>query len=250
MDFFNDVLCYCINLDRRTDRWEQAQQQFGKIGIAEKVARVSALTDVTLKSTVISSAEQSLIETNLGIIRQAGARGPICIFEDDVYFLDDYGIHEIMASVSRQLPNDFGLLYLGAHLFDPVIVHPLAAPNLVSLLPEKNPTEEKDHVFVGGAHAVIYSVRALELVRSLPTHLFFEQQWDVFLSKYLIPALPCFMAYPAFAFQREDVSDIEGGQTQRDWIIAHNKTRINEGIYSKSLLKRFWAYAVRMVAGR
>ena len=38
-DYFD--ITYCINLDKRTDRWEQAQVEFKKIGIS--VRRVSAI---------------------------------------------------------------------------------------------------------------------------------------------------------------------------------------------------------------
>jgi len=217
------------------------QHQFSLIGIHEKVIRVSAVTDCIIRNSSMSKAEQSLIETNLRIIGQADLSGPICIFEDDVYFLMDYWNTGVMASVSEQLPYNYGLLYLGAHLFDPVIKHPMISPNLVRLLPEPRPTKEKEHVFVGGAHAVVFSTKAIEYIRSLPTDILFEKQWDVFLSKHIIPRFPCFMAYPAFAFQVEDVSDIEGKQTKRNWIIAHNKKAICTGIYSRNSLIRLGA---------
>ena len=39
-DYFDKI--YCINLDYRTDRWEQVQNEFEKIGIENKVIRVPA----------------------------------------------------------------------------------------------------------------------------------------------------------------------------------------------------------------
>lgn len=240
-DLFDRTSFYCINLDARTDRWARVQHQFGLIGIREKVARVSAVTDCIIHNSLMSKAEQSLIETNLRIFGQADLSGPICIFEDDVYFLMEYWNTGVMACVSEQLPDDFGLLYLGAHLFDPIIKHPLISPNLVQLLPELRPTKEKEHVFVGGAHAVVFSKKAIEYIRSLPADILFEKQWDIFLSKHIIPRFPCFMAYPAFAFQVEDVSDIEGKQTKRNWIIEHNRKAICTGMYSRNSLIRLGA---------
>jgi hypothetical protein len=249
MDFFNSLSFYCINLDKRTDRWVKVQQQFDKIGICEKVTRVSAVTDSSIQSDSLSAAEQSLIETNRRILDRAKLSAPVCIFEDDVYFLQDLDITELMARVSEQLPEYFGLLYLGAHLFDPVITHPRVSPNLIRLQPESRPTKEKDHVYVGGAHAVVYSVKAIEYIRSLPIETLYEKQWDVFLSKYLIPEFPCFMVYPAFAFQIEDVSDIEGKMTERNWIIEYNRKGIRQGKYSGNILERLRAKAGAFFSG-
>lgn len=250
MDFFNDVSFYCINLDKRTDRWEKVQQQFDLAGVREKITRVSAVTADNVRNNFLNEAEHGLIETNLQILNYVEMSNPVCIFEDDVYFLLEHDLPALMERISKQLPEDFGLLYLGAHLFDPVIIHPLISPNLVRLLPEPQPTEEKDHVFVGGAHAVVYSARAIEYIRSLPIEILYEKQWDVFLSKYLIPMFPCFMAHPAFAFQIEDVSDIERKKTERNWIIEHNKKRISQGIYSKNILTRLWAKTRARFYGR
>jgi len=249
MDFLNSLSLFCINLDKRTDRWVKVQQQFDKIAIREKVTRVSAVTDGSIQNDSLSVAEQSLIETNLRILNRAELSAPVCIFEDDVYFLPDLDIAELMTRVSEQLPEGFGLLYLGAHLFDPVVTHPRVSPNLIRLLPEPRPTKEKDHVYVGGAHAVIYSAKAIEYIRSLPIKILFEKQWDVFLSKYLIPEFPCFMVYPAFAFQIEDVSDIEGKMTERNWIIEYNRKSIRHGKHSGNILERLRAKAGALFFG-
>jgi hypothetical protein len=229
MELLNTLSFYCINLDQRTDRWARVQHQFDLIGIREKITRVSAVTDFINRNSDLSIGHQSLIETNLLILNRRELSGPICIFEDDVYFLMENRPLDVMAHISSQLPENFGLLYLGAHLFDPKIKHLLISPNLVRLLPEPRPTKEKDHVFLGGTHAVIFSTRAIEYIRSQPTQILFEASWDVFLSKYLVPHFPCFMAHPAFAFQIDDFSDIDGTKTEWNWVFELNKTRIRQG---------------------
>ena len=228
---------YCINLDKRTDRWARVQHQFDLIGIGEKVTRVSAVTSFIDHNSALSIGHQSLIETNLLILNRTDLSGPTCIFEDDVYFIMENRPFDVMAGVYRQLPEDFGLLYLGAHLFDEKIKHPLISPNLIRLLPESRPTREKDHVFLGGTHAVVFSTRAIEYIRAQSTEILFEAPWDVFLSKYLIPHFPCFMAHPAFAFQIDDFSDIDGIKTEWNWIIELNKTRIRQGMARDLFLK-------------
>jgi hypothetical protein len=233
----NTLSFYCINLDQRSDRWARVQHQFDLIGIREKITRVSAVTGFINHNSALSIGHQSLIETNLLILNRRDLSGPICIFEDDVYFLMENRPLDVMAGVSRQLPEDFGLLYLGAYLFDPKIKHPLISPNLIRLLPEPRPTKEKDHVFLGGTHAVVFSTRAIEYIRSQSTQIFYEAPWDVFLSKYLIPHFPCFMAHPAFAFQIDDFSDTEGTKKEWNWAIELNKTRIRQGIPTELFLK-------------
>ncbi len=43
-DFFSHFeAIYCVNLDRRPDRWEAVQQEFKKIGIQDRVIRFSAI---------------------------------------------------------------------------------------------------------------------------------------------------------------------------------------------------------------
>ena len=39
-DFFDEI--YCINLERRTDRWNQCKSEFDKIGIADRVIKFDA----------------------------------------------------------------------------------------------------------------------------------------------------------------------------------------------------------------
>jgi hypothetical protein len=40
-DYFDAI--YCINLDRRTDRWEAVKREFAKIDILDRVIRFSAI---------------------------------------------------------------------------------------------------------------------------------------------------------------------------------------------------------------
>ena len=40
-DYFAEI--YCINLDRRQDRWEHAIQEFTSVGVLDRVQRVSAV---------------------------------------------------------------------------------------------------------------------------------------------------------------------------------------------------------------
>ncbi len=239
-NLLNRCEAYCINLETRPDRWEKVQQQFALLSL-QNVQRYAAKTDVSIRNTAPTNGEHSVIETNLELLCVCHRSKPILIFQDDVYFLMECHPLETMDKITAQLPDDFGILYLGAHLFDPKIKHPLVTPNLVKMQPEPNPTPQKDHVYIGGAHAIVFSQRSIKFILSQVEDVMFEAQWDVFLSKHVVPAFPCFMAYPTFAFQVEDFSDLEGKQTKRDWIIKHNKKKIKKGQFSEHWIQRLFA---------
>ena len=46
-DFFDKI--YCINLDHRTDRWKNVQTEFEKLGISDRVKRISAVNREDVK---------------------------------------------------------------------------------------------------------------------------------------------------------------------------------------------------------
>jgi GR25 family glycosyltransferase involved in LPS biosynthesis len=77
--FFDKV--YCISLDERTDRREEATKQFSKVGLADRVEFV------IVKRHPID-AEQGIYESHMACFRM-GIRGDartMVIFEDDVVF--------------------------------------------------------------------------------------------------------------------------------------------------------------------
>ncbi len=87
--FFDQVdRIVCINLDRRTDRWAQAQDEFARLGIAGRVQRFSALTETRFANPQ-QNAVAGLCMTNAAILQQAERDGcrNLLIFEDDVTFL-------------------------------------------------------------------------------------------------------------------------------------------------------------------
>ena len=90
---------YCINLDRRPDRWEEACKEFEKWGIQDSVQRYAAIDGATLPAHhTVTPGALGLIVTLYNIVTEAKAMGyrNILILEDDVYFretllqLDEY----------------------------------------------------------------------------------------------------------------------------------------------------------------
>jgi hypothetical protein len=78
-EFFDRI--YCISLEERTDRREEAKIQFSRVGLLERV-------EFALVRRHPSDCEQGIYESHMACIGnglQAGA-GNILIFEDDILF--------------------------------------------------------------------------------------------------------------------------------------------------------------------
>jgi GR25 family glycosyltransferase involved in LPS biosynthesis len=111
----------CINLDRRTDRWEQMRTRFEQHEIYD-VRRFSAVDGQ--QSTVPPSWSSTpgaygCLLSHLRIVHLARELGEpsVLIFEDDVVF--DENLQEKFSSYIQQLPSDWDILYFGAlHLDD------------------------------------------------------------------------------------------------------------------------------------
>ena len=119
-DFFDKI--YCINLDHRTDRWKSAQIEFDKLGIANRVKRISAVNREDVKKkhgdlvTHLSNpklGQLAVTESSRKCIEDAIKRGARnCItFQDDVCFrnYDADFFHEAL----NELPENWETLFLG-----------------------------------------------------------------------------------------------------------------------------------------
>lgn len=105
-DFFDRI--YCINLDKRPNRWELSQKEFDKIGILDKVTRFSAIED--------SNPEKGCFESHMECIFSAKKDGlnNVLIFEDDVAFLKCYEEKKFEASLNiLKKQEKWEFFYLG-----------------------------------------------------------------------------------------------------------------------------------------
>lgn len=112
-NYFDKI--YCINLDRRTDRWEKCKEQFDKLGI--EVERFSAIDGNTLEynNKKLLPGEIGIIRSNLELVKKAKENkyNNILIFEDDVEFTDEF--NEKFEKYFKQVPADWCFLYLGGN---------------------------------------------------------------------------------------------------------------------------------------
>ena len=80
-DFFDKI--YCLNLDKRTDRWDEAQDEFKSIGIFEKIERFSAIEK--------DPGWHGCRDSHIAIIEDSKLNGykNVLVLEDDVKFINN-----------------------------------------------------------------------------------------------------------------------------------------------------------------
>lgn len=111
-DYFSTI--YCINLDRRPERYTQSIEEFKKINA--DVQRVSGIDgNIVNPPSGINPAAFGLVLTHLNLIEKAITYkyDSILIFEDDVIFINNF--NEIFNERIKLLPENWDLLYIGGN---------------------------------------------------------------------------------------------------------------------------------------
>jgi len=205
-DFFDKT--YCVNLDKRKNRWDECVTELTKWGI-EGVERVSAVDGSTLNmsdyNTKVEPGALGLILTNIEIIKEAKEKNysSILILEDDVIFTDE--VNNISDYFS-QLPEDWEMLYLGGnhntHMGD-------KPPILINDKVSKIHNTYTTHCV--GIKNTMFDV----ILNNLPK---LSEPIDVqYANLQKIFNVYCF--YPAIAKQRVGFSDIQNQTLDYNWLI-------------------------------
>lgn len=92
-----------INLDRRTDRMEQFDKQAKELGISYERLRAVEASDTRFGCKLSHMVALSKYDSEI-----------IFVFEDDSVFVDNF--QELFDQAMANLPDDWDMLYLGAHL--------------------------------------------------------------------------------------------------------------------------------------
>lgn len=187
-DFFDAI--FCINLEKRKDRWIHVQQQFDKIGIGDKVKRFSAIER--------KDGRLGCIKSHLEILKLAQRSNlkNVLVFEDDVVFVNN-DVQGVMGNVIEQLPQNWELLYLGANLHSPLVKQ---SDNLVKL-------------FNGfSTHAISYNSNLYNIFikryNTMNTVMLQGDILDVWLASTIQTRGNSYLVKPLLASQMNDYSDI------------------------------------------
>jgi GR25 family glycosyltransferase involved in LPS biosynthesis len=117
---------YCINLDKRLDRWEESQKEFQKINI--EVERYSAFDGNKIKNVenlfvghFEKAGQFGCLISHLNIIKKAKeSKIPsVVILEDDVVFCDNFNQEFNLSMI--EMPKDWDMIFFGSnHVHSPI----------------------------------------------------------------------------------------------------------------------------------
>jgi GR25 family glycosyltransferase involved in LPS biosynthesis len=187
-DYFKNI--YCINLDRRTDRWLDVQEEFKSVGILDRVNRFPAIES--------PDGRLGLVKSFLHLFKLAREKNMenILIFEDDVKFINN-PLENLDKALKQSVDFKWSMFYLGANTHNKLIK---IRPNLCVL---KN---------AYSAHAVVYDSKIYnKIIDKFDSINKVEKQSDindVFLSS-LQDKYTTLMVNPIIATQKESYSDLE-----------------------------------------
>ena len=203
-DFFDKT--FCINLDRRFDRWEECLIEFKKYGI-EDVVRWSAIdgNNINKLGSCEKSSQTALILTNIDIIEDSIKNNlkNVLIMEDDIKFSDEvYNISEYY----KYLPEDWDMVYFGGNHNSHMGVNP---PLIIN---EK--VCKLHNTFT--THCVGINGKSFNTIINKLKE--FNNPLDVIYTE-LQRSLNVYCFYPLIATQRISYSDIEGRVVNYDWLI-------------------------------
>jgi GR25 family glycosyltransferase involved in LPS biosynthesis len=114
---------FCINLDRRPERWEQMRSKFERCGVegVQRFAAVDGRQTIVPAGWTDSPGAYGCLRSHLEIIEEARRLGwpNVLIFEDDAAL--DPELNEKFSSYFEQVPSDWEMLHFGAnHMAEPV----------------------------------------------------------------------------------------------------------------------------------
>lgn len=218
-DFFDRI--FCVNLDSRPDRWEESLSEFKKVGIDDKVERLSGVildTNHPMKGRggVTSSFRKIWHEVTyenerLSVATMHGLKSEnVLIFEDDVLFTDE-AVESLSKSVSDLSKQDWDMFYLGVSV-DAGRSHESPAFERVtnSLLRCKN---------CQCLHAVAYNAKILPHLLEMVPDKNFILNWlahnksiDWWIMENIQENFNVFCTDPMIATQRPSFSNIDNNQ--------------------------------------
>jgi GR25 family glycosyltransferase involved in LPS biosynthesis len=204
-EFFNKT--FCINLERRSDRWDECLSEFDKHGITN-VDRFIAVDGKNLDQSLpgfMTPSRTALVLTNIQIIEEAIKNGyeTILILEDDIEF--DPQVVE-MDSYFDLLPDDWDMLYFGGNHNTHVGSAP---PNIIN---EKVCKLHNTY----STHCVAINKKAFQKVLDRIKKC--DNALDVIYVE-LQKSINVYSFYPLIATQRVSFSDIENKMSDYKWLI-------------------------------
>jgi GR25 family glycosyltransferase involved in LPS biosynthesis len=190
LNYFYDK-AFCINLDKRKDRWEDATQEFN-ISKISNVVRVSAVDGGDLaKIEGLNPGENGCRLSHLNVLMMAKKQklDSFLVLEDDVEFTPDF--NKKFYKISDQIPNDWDMIYFCSNLCNGTIIQ-------VSENIQKITNGWTSHSIIIKNTVFDYAIKVIS-----ETHL----PVDVVFGK-IQKEFNCYLTVPHLTFQKKGFSDI------------------------------------------
>ena len=216
-DYFDEI--YCINLDKRTSRWELAQNEFKKLGILDRVKRFSAIDNL--------GGKRGCFESHMKIIHMAKENNlkNVFIFEDDVAVLPCYSHEKFEKSINFLKDQTWEFFYMGG------LERRIKPRPVYNKLKKKYDTDDVSTEFdyIMEAHSVgwnqSYAINSCifdKIIAEYKNGLWemLEERWkgrpgrtDRYYQHHLKPK--AYVCVPSFTTQYDVVSDLQRTRTNR-----------------------------------
>lgn len=199
---------YCINLDRRIDRWEHFLNQSKKINL-DNFERVSAIDGNKLNPSDFGSSlnhgELGLVLTTIKIFEDSIQKNyqKILILEDDCVFENELTKIDLFF---ENLPTDWDMIYFGGnHNEHGGYPEPIVINDYV-----------KKVLYTYSSHMIGFNIKIYEKIISLLK----TNQFPVDIVYSLLQKENnCYTFYPRLSTQLVDFSDIQNKVTDYNWLI-------------------------------
>ncbi|MFT5136827.1 MAG: glycosyltransferase involved in cell wall biosynthesis [Arenicella sp.] len=109
--YFFDAI-YCINLDRKEERWQSAMAQFKQLGIAHRIQRFSAIETPENHHVGCALSHRAIIQS-----ASINQHENVLVLEDDVIF-DAATLTHLAKSLEEAKAASWDILYLGGHCWE------------------------------------------------------------------------------------------------------------------------------------
>ena len=197
---------YCLNLDRREDRWSDTIKELDKWDLRKYVTRVAAIDGRTLpaNSFGLRNADLGLIETQLQLVIDAKKNNykNILIMEDDIEFTDEVNNIELYV---KELPNDWDMVWFGGNHN----THGGHTPHFISNKIIKCNITYTTHC-VAINHTVFDKVIEVLAKKQKPIDVSYVEIQNLY---------NCYAFYPSVAIQRPGFSDIQNSEQDYKWLL-------------------------------
>jgi glycosyl transferase family 25 len=195
---------YCINLDRRVDRWDETINEFEKWGLKDYVERYSGIDGKDIENnTKINNGELGILLTHLKIITEAKEKNykNILILEDDIEFTEKINdIDDYMSLV----PTDWDMIYFGGN-------HNKHMGKSINFINDKIIKLNDTY----GIHCVALNNSVYDVI--LEIIIGKNKAIDVYYAD-IQKSYNCYGFNPSIALQRESFSDIQNKNVNYKWL--------------------------------